>query len=470
MKLKYIGEKNGECDVDYGTTVAEGLRKLGVFLDSPCGGIGKCGKCRVVCAGGLIPADDEEIKALGDSIKKGYRLACKAVISGDVTVLENCNTYAVKEEISDIKIPEGVVCVDLGTTSVTAGCTVNGSAHFYTFKNPQSVYGADVISRISASEKYLEEMRYIIKKSLADNVPNYEQSKKIISANTVMQLIYSGQSPISLGRCPYESPDLFGYTSGSESYMPCVGGFVGGDVVSGLFYAIQTEKIKEKTALYIDIGTNGEVVLMHDGEVLSCATAAGPCFEGAGVQCGMQASDGAVYDVRSENGKTVYSVIGGGKPTGICGSGIVSLISHLLETDMLSHSGYLSEETYYICDGVYITRKDIRMIQGAKAAIGAGISVLCKRAEISVKDIEKVYVAGAFGEHLDINSAKNIGLLPDVTCETLGNCSLHGACLAAQNDENFDIICNFAKKIKYIELSDAPEFTDEYINASLFLR
>ncbi len=470
MKLTYIGEKSIECDVNCGTTVAEGLRKMGVLLDAPCGGLGKCGKCRVICKGGLLPADDEEIKVLGDSIKNGYRLACKAVISGDVTVCGNCDTYAVKEEISDIKIPEGVVCVDLGTTSVTAGCTVNGSAHFYTFKNLQSVYGADVISRISASEKYLEEMRYIIKKSLADNVPNYENSKKIISANTVMQLIYSGQSPISLGHCPYESPDLFGYTSGEEAYMPCVGGFVGGDIVSGLFYAVQTEKIKENTALYIDIGTNGEVVLMHDGEVLSCAAAAGPCFEGAGVQCGMQASDGAVYDVRSENGKTVYSVIGGGKPTGICGSGIVSLVSHLLEIDMLSSSGYLSDERFLLCDGVYITRKDIRMIQGAKAAIGAGIAVLCKRAGICVNDIEKVYIAGTFGKHLDINSAKNIGLLPDSECDVLGNCSLYGACLASQNDEMFDKICEFAKKIKYIELSDDPEFTDEYINASVFSR
>ncbi len=468
MKLTYIGEKTVECEVNYGTTVAEGLRKLGILFDAPCGGLGKCGKCRAICKGGLLPAGDEEIKVLGDSIKNGYRLACKAVISGDVTVFGKCDTYTVKEEISDIKIPEGVVCVDLGTTSVTAGCAVNGSTHFYTFKNPQGVYGADVISRISASETYLEEMCGMIKKALADTVPNYENLKKIISANTVMQLIYSGQSPLSLGHCPYESTDLFGYISGLVSYMPCVGGFVGGDVVSGLFYALQTGKIKEKTALYIDIGTNGEVVLIRDGEILSCATAAGPCFEGAGVECGMQASNGAVYDVKLQDGKSVCSVIGGVDPVGICGSGIVSLVSSLLEADMLSSSGYLAEEKYYICDGVYITRKDIRMIQGAKAAIGAGISVLCKRAGICVNDIEKVYVAGTFGEHLDINSAKNIGLLPDVMCDTLGNCSLYGACFASQSDEIFEEICNFAKRIKYIELSDVPEFADEYINASVF--
>ena len=299
-------------------------------------------------------------------------------------------------------------------------------------------------------------------------VTDFEKSKKIISANTVMQLIYDKKSPASLGYYPYESPDLFGYEKDGITYMPCIGGFVGGDVVSGLFYAVHTGKITEKTALYIDIGTNGETVLIHNGRMLSCAMAAGPCFEGAGLECGMRVQKGAVSAVKEENGKLSVSVIGDTKATGICGSGIVSIIAHLLKTGKLSASGLLEKEKVFITDDVYITRKDIRSLQGAKAAIGAGISVLCKRMGIAKSDIDAVYIAGTFGEYLDKESAVSIGLLPDSECKTLGNCSLFGACLCAQDESVFDKICTFAKKIEYIELSDDDEFTDEYINASFF--
>ncbi len=464
MKLTYIGTDTAVYDVASGVTVGDALASLGVSHDAPCGGNGKCGKCRVLCNGALSPPDDEEKNTLGALINDGYRLACKAVISGDVTVYGKIDEVCVTEE-SDIVIPDGVVCVDLGTTYITAAKKCDGVTRFYTFKNPQGVYGADVISRISSSEKYLEEMSECVKKRLCDVVPDFEKSRKIISANTVMQLIYAEKSPVSLGYYPYESPDLFGYIRGNEAYMPCVGGFVGGDVISGLFYAVHTGKIKEKTALYIDIGTNGETVLIHKGRMMSCAMAAGPCFEGAGIECGMRAQNGAVYAV-DDRGEA--SVIGTSEAVGICGSGIVSIISHLLKTGELSPSGLLEKERVFITDDVYVTRKDIRSVQSAKAAIGAGISVLCGRMGITSSDIEAVYIAGTFGEHLDKDAAKHIGLLSDAVCKTLGNCSLFGACLCAADDSVFDKICAFAKEIEYIELSDTPEFTDEYINASFF--
>lgn len=467
MKLTYVSESTSSCDVEYGVSIADALLKLGISHDAPCGGNGKCGKCRVLCEGEVLPPDDEEKNVLGELINDGYRLACKAKICGDVTVYgKTDNDCAVQN--SDLAIPDDVVCVDLGTTYVTAAKKRDGITRFYTFKNPQSVYGADVISRISSSENHLSEMSACVKKRLCDVVPDFEKSKKIISANTVMQLIYAGKSPVSLGYYPYESPDLFGYGKGGTTYMPCVGGFVGGDVVSGLFYAVKTGKITEKTALYIDIGTNGETVLIHNGRMLSCAMAAGPCFEGAGLECGMRAQKGAVSAVKEENGKLSVSVIGDTKATGICGSGIVSIIAHLLKTGELSPSGLLEKERVFITDDVYVTRKDIRSLQSAKAAIGAGVSILCKRMGIAKNDIEAVYVAGTFGEYLDKKAAVSIGLLPDSECKTLGNCSLFGACLCAKDEFLFDKICDFAKKIEYIELSDVPEFSDEYINASFF--
>lgn len=467
MKLTYVSESTSFCDVKDGESIADALLKLGVSHDAPCGGNGKCGKCRVLCEGDVSVPDDEEKNVLGKLINDGYRLACKAKICGDVTVYgktaDDCTV-----QNSDLAIPDGVVCVDLGTTYITAAKNCDGITRFYTFKNPQSVYGADVISRVSSSEDHLDEMSACVKKRLCDLVPDFEKSKKIISANTVMQLIYDKKSPASLGYYPYESPDLFGYEKDGIIYMPCIGGFVGGDVVSGLFYALYTGKITEKTALYIDIGTNGETVLIHNGRMLSCAMAAGPCFEGAGLECGMRAQKGAVSAVKEENGKLSVSVIGDTKATGICGSGIVSIISHLLKTGELSPSGLLEKERVFITDDVYITRKDIRSLQGAKAAIGAGISVLCKRMGIAKSDIDAVYIAGTFGEYLDKEAAVSIGLLPDSECKTLGNCSLFGACLCAQDESVFDKICTFARKIEYIELSDDDEFADEYINASFF--
>lgn len=467
MKLTYVSESTSFCDVKDDESIADALLKLGVSHDAPCGGNGKCGKCRVLCEGEVLPPDDEEKNVLGKLINDGYRLACKAKICGDVTVYGKTDDDCTVQN-SDLAIPDGVVCVDLGTTYITAAKNCDGVTRFYTFKNPQSVYGADVISRVSSSEDHLDEMSACVKKRLCDFVPDFEKSKKIISANTVMQLIYDKKSPASLGYYPYESPDLFGYEKDGITYMPCIGGFVGGDVVSGLFYAMHTGKITEKTALYIDIGTNGETVLIHNGRMISCAMAAGPCFEGAGLECGMRAQKGAVSAVKEENGKLSVSVIGDTKATGICGSGIVSIIAHLLKTGKLSVSGLLEKEKVFITDDVYITRKDIRSLQGAKAAIGAGISVLCKRMGIAKSDIDAVYIAGTFGEYLDKEAAVSIGLLPDSECKTLGNCSLFGACLCAQDESVFDKICTFARKIEYIELSDDDEFTDEYINASFF--
>ncbi len=467
MKLTYISENTSVCDVKYGESIADALLRLGVSHDAPCGGNGKCGKCRVLCEGEMSPPDNEEKNLLGALINDGYRLACEAVIQGDVTVYGKTDDICAVQN-SDIVIPDGVVCIDLGTTYITAAKKCDGVTRFYTFKNPQSAYGADVISRISSCEDNLHKMSECVKKRLCDVVPDFEKSRKIISANTVMQLIYAGKSPVSLGYYPYESPDLFGYSIGCDTYMPCIGGFVGGDVVSGLFYAVKTGKITEKTALYIDIGTNGETVLIHNGQMISCAMAAGPCFEGAGLECGMRAQKGAVSAVKEENGEVNVSVIGDTKAIGICGSGIVSIISYLLKTGELSPSGFLEKEKVFITDDVYVTRKDIRSVQGAKAAIGAGVSVLCKRMGVTKNDIEAVYIAGTFGEYLDKEAAKSIGLLPNTVCKTLGNCSLFGACLCATNDSVFGEICDLAKKIEHIELSDVPEFSDEYINASFF--
>ena len=455
MDIVYIS------DAAKGMLLSDALRNTGADVTLVCGGNGKCGKCRVLCSGELSLPDDEEKNVLGADIEKGYRLACRAKILGNVTVYGEKKNTAVRKK-TDVSIPEGVLCVDLGTTGISC---VYGDEEI-TFNNPQSVYGADVISRITASEKHLEDMQRLVKNELEKIAP--DPSMTVISGNTAMQLIYAGTDPSSLGTAPYKSPTLFGNVQEKTYYMPCVSGFVGGDVVSGLHYAQSKGVIKEKTALYIDIGTNGEMVLLHNGTATACATAAGPCFEGAGISCGMQAESGAVSGARAENGELIYSVIGDEKIKGICGSGVVSVVSSLLELGKISDAGLLEDERFYLSNDVYITRKDVRMLQNAKAAVRAGIVLLCKYIGIREDDIECIYIAGGFGSHLDTDAAKNIGLLPKKPCVVLGNCSLYGACEVSRDTNVFREMCRLAENIRYFELAECDGFFDEYISQMTF--
>ncbi len=461
MKLTYISDVRCVSDVSEGVLLSDALRSMGADVTVVCGGNGKCGKCRVLCSGALSSPDDEEKNILGEDLEKGYRLACRACILGDVTVYGEKKSAAVRKKTA-ISVPEGVLCVDLGTTGIS--CVYGGEE--ISFNNPQSVYGADVISRITASGEHLEDMQRLVKNELARLAPDPRIT--VISGNTAMQLIYVGIDPSPLGISPYKSPTLFGNVCENTYYMPCVSGFVGGDVVSGLYYARNKGFIKEKTALYIDIGTNGEMVLLHNGTAAACATAAGPCFEGAGISCGMQAVAGAVSGARAENGELVYSVIGNEKMKGICGSGIVSIISSLFELGKISDMGLLENDRFYLSDDVYITRSDVRMIQNAKAAVRAGIVLLCAHVGICEDDIESVYIAGGFGSHLDTDAAKNIGLLPSKPCIILGNCSLYGACEVSRDANIFKEMCSYAEKIRYLELAECSGFSDEYISRMMF--
>ena len=461
MKLTYISDVTCVSDVEKGTLLSDALRIMGADVTLVCGGNGKCGKCRVLCSGALSSPDDEEKNILGEDLEKGYRLACRAYILGDVIVHGRKKSTEVRKK-TDISVPEGVLCVDLGTTGISC---VYGSEEI-SFNNPQSVYGADVISRITASGEHLEDMQRLVKNELARLAADPRMT--VISGNTAMQLIYAGIDPSPLGISPYKSPTLFGNVCENTYYMPCVSGFVGGDVVSGLYYAQNKGFIKENTALYIDIGTNGEMVLLHNGTATACATAAGPCFEGAGISCGMRAEADAVSGASVENGELVYSVIGSEKMKGICGSGIVSIVSSLLELGKISDTGLLENDRFYLSEDVYITRSDVRMLQNAKAAVRAGIVLLCKHVGICEDDIECIYIAGGFGSHLDTDAAKNIGLLPQKPCVPLGNCSLYGACEVAYDAGVFEKMCSLAGKILYLELAECDGFSDEYISQMMF--
>ena len=257
--------------------------------------------------------------------------------------------------------------------------------------------------------------------------------------------------------------------SGTLRVLPNIAGFVGGDTV-GCLVASRFDKRQELTLL-IDIGTNGEMVLGNKDRALACSTAAGPAFEGAKISCGMRGAEGAVDHVFLQDGKVQYHVIGDKAPLGLCGSGLLDLVAVLLETGDLDETGRLERGDYRLCDNVVLTQKDVREVQLAKAAIRAGIELMARHLGKPVESIERVLLAGAFGNYLDPASACKIGMIPPVLLERIqpiGNAAGAGAKLCALSAQEFAYGTRLARETEFLELAALPEFQDQYVDCLTF--
>lgn len=371
------------------------------------------------------------------------------------------------------------VAIDIGTTTVALYVvdldtgeklrTVGGM-------NAQAPYGADVTSRISycmsnGHEKLTQLIREQIDGMLAGGgILDVPPSEIVIAGNTIMQHLAAGYSPVSMGAAPFTPMSLFGETlpawdslpvrkNASIYYTPAISAYVGGDITAGLL-AAGFEDIEE-SALFIDIGTNGEIVLKHKGTYYCCAAAAGPAFEGAEISMGMAAVEGAIDHVwQGQGGNIEYSVIGGGaEPKGLCGSGLLDLLAVLLETGAVDETGRL------IGAGIYMTAADIRKLQLAKAAIAGGIQVLLHYAGIKESDISMLALAGGFGSYLDPRSAARIGLFPKAllpVARSYGNTAGEGAVMALCDEASRATLEDIRKRCEYIELSSNALFNDKF--------
>ncbi len=473
-------------------------------IDMPCGSHGKCGKCKVKAWGKLSAPCDTETKHLtNEELKNGIRLACTTVIEG------NCSVETLNNDISQKKIlTDGVmsefplnpvfsdygVAIDIGTTTLAASL-YNSSGEIIaqcSSLNPQSAYGADVVSRIESALKgeadYLAE---IISKelnqlilSLADtaDISAEKIDGAVITGNTVMLYLLTKTSTEPLSHAPFNAPELFGkvysannlcinsLSANTTVYLPsCISAFVGADTVCAL---LSTGFIdSNKTELLADIGTNGEIALMHNGELTVTSTAAGPAFEGVGISMGMRGESGAIDRVSYENGEFKAHIIGECEPKGICGSGLIDSVACLLESEILDETGYLEEDTAIIADPVYLTDKDIRMVQLAKSAIHAGINTLIKSFEISHEDIDVLHIAGGFGSYLNMKNAGRIGLIPNNLTKKVkvdGNAALSGAAMMLLNRDFRNMSELIASKANVLELSSNPIFADEYMEQMMF--
>ena len=404
--------------------------------------------------------------------------------------------------MTEEKVPVYGAAVDIGTTSVvgylldmTTGKTLAAESRI----NPQAQYGADVIMRSDyAMQHGTEILSGCIRSCLAEILQALAEDQGIrtediygVSAvgNTCMHHLLLNISPGSLSHAPYNPAirqqltipgrdcGLPIHENGQLILLPNIAGFVGADTM-GCLLSTRPDQSSEMT-LMIDIGTNGEMVLGNKNRLLTCSTAAGPAFEGAKIECGMRGAAGAVDHVSYENGTFSYTTVGGGKAVGLCGSGLIDLTAALLQAGLIDESGYLD-----LPDGssrfilvpetesgngkpVYLSQKDVREVQLAKAAIAAGIILLCKNMKITLAKIDRVYIAGAFGNYMDADSACTIGLIPKELRQKImpiGNAAGEGAKIAILNRKELLESQALSQHISFVELAASPEFQDCFVD------
>ncbi|MBF8982869.1 DUF4445 domain-containing protein [Lutibacter sp. B2] len=564
-------------------SLLELLQEDEVKLESPCGGNGTCGKCKVKIIEGIVNKPlVEEINHLSkEELDSGIRLACLVYPKGDITVdvlykkernqrvlaegyipefevnpviskrvytlkkptLENNVSYETlfSRTVKNLKInnleilkqlhkvfeeekvtviydqdeiigiePEDTteslygIAVDIGTTTIVVSLVdlkKGVEIQSETAINPQTKYGLDVLSRIDFVRKK-ENGVDLLHKAMIDCLntlieklcnKNHVSSKKIyemtIAANSTMMHLFLGIDTASIGKSPYVpvfaseqnfSASLLGINSSPFAKIYCLSGvssYIGADIVAGV--GVCDLDKRHKNILFIDIGTNGEIVLSKKGELSSCSCAAGPALEGMNISCGMRAAQGAIEGVEIKNDNIHLKVIEDTSAIGICGSGILEAISEMLRVGLVNKAGRIKSKESIIDDenlkgyknyltevdgkrrvllgeNIWVTQGDIRQVQLAKGAILSGFYSLLNFMNIDMKDLDEVIIAGQFGKHLKVDSLIGVGIIPDVLKEKvryIGNSSKTGALMCLLSHESRKKMEKLSKQIHYFELS-----------------
>ena len=406
------------------------------------------------------------------------------------------------------------IAVDIGTTTVVlylTNCYDGRLVDVGITYNSQMRYGDDVITRIVHATEGggIRELRDAVVDDINDMLlPILEKNaidkddvvSAVISGNTTMSQLFWALDPASIREEPY-IPTINVYpiwragtakisiNSQAPVYtLPSVGSYVGGDIVAGVLASKMHRR--PETALFMDIGTNGEIAVGNNEWLITAACSMGPCFEGSGIRHGMRATEGAIESVTIDpaNFAVSFGAIGGTNPAGICGSGMIDAISELFSAGIIDPRGKFARDLktdrikiedegpeFVLYRGelkdIVLTEVDIENVIRAKAAIYAGVSVLLKEVGLSLDIVERVYIAGGFGNYLDIDKAIMIGMLPDLPKEKfsfIGNASIAGAYLCLLSQKMRQEAEEIAGKMTYMELSVSRGFMDEYLSA-LFL-
>lgn len=486
-KVTFVGHGVVECTRE-GKTLLELARENGVEITAPCGGAGKCGKCRV--------------KVNGEEM-----LACQKLVDGDLTVelpkveaTEIMTTGQMAEVKLDPARPGYLIAIDIGTTTVVCFLLSPEGKELAveSMLNPQSPYGADVITRIqNAIRDSMEPMTEVIRAGLTELIGKCCRKAGIspeeigvvsVVGNPCMQQMFMGLFVRNLAAVPFgpvlkkaeiaEAKEFLPICSNAAFLVvPDISGYVGADTMAGIL-ATRLYDSKE-TVLMVDIGTNGEMALIHNGRMTACSTAAGPALEGANIRFGTRGAKGAIDHVKAEDGKLVCSVIGGGPAAGICGSGIIDALAVMLNEKIINKRGRIlteeeidGERVVPLRDGVYLTQDDVRQVQMAKGAIAAGVELMASYLGIQVNDIQKVILAGAFGSFMDPESACRIGLLPAELSGRItaaGNIAGTGSKMLAMDKGQLELSQKLLEKIEFIELAEMPAFQRTFAKRMAFV-
>ncbi len=444
-----------------GDLLSDVIMQSGGRVSHPCGGKGICKKCLV-----KVNGKDE--------------LSCRYAIRSDITVTFDEEDAIISETGADAtseKTEKLCLALDIGTTTLVLALVSADSGNIIratTKNNPQRVFGADVMSRIEYCRKngadvlhrpLVDAVNYMIAELDAENLD------MLVSGNVTMLHTFFGIDCSSIGVAPYTpafldgrtvSGEKIGLNVGSVTALPSVHSFVGADIVAGLNYVGLPKKGKYN--LLVDLGTNAEIVLFDESSALCTSAAAGPCFEGANISCGMSATEGAVYEYAQGKIKTVGNV----RPKGICGTGLVDVVAELIKNGTVDETGFMECESLEIADGVEITQADIREYQLAKSAVCAAIITLVKQKSITFDDIETVYISGGFSAKINIENATATGLLPrelKEKCVAVNNSSLLGTVKYAAEKNDLSL---FTENAVYVDLAASTDFSELFIKNMMF--
>jgi len=592
-----------------GTKAVEAAGQAGIVLNTPCGGEGTCGKCKLEVRGAAPePTDAERQRLTRDELANGVRLACQLAIDRDmvISVPEATRFFeqvvltegkerqysfdpnvrkryvempepSVDDLRSDVDRLKDALCsggddlqvdlwlvrelsarlraerfkvtavlrgdeieclesgdttdsiwgvsFDIGTTTIVGDLVnlANGErAGVASRTNPQVHFGDDVVSRIRYSEEHaggLNELHKRLMNCMNDIVLELVEGAGVNATdvyettavgNTTMTHILLGIDPSPIAHAPYvsvfrEAQEVRASALGLDIHpnanlhvLPNIAGFVGSDTVgvilaSGMMHS-------EEPRIAIDIGTNGEVVVGNRNRLIACSCAAGPAFEGARIRYGMRATEGAISKVVL-NEEVEVSVIGGGRATGMCGSGLIDAVAELLRVGVIGESGRIAEphtlpgtlpegirKAVVSCDGqpavvlvaahrskmgeaILLTQRDVREVQLAKGAIWAGIQVVSSEFGLNPREVSQVLLAGGFGNFIRRSNAKRIGLLPDLPTsriEFIGNAAAVGARMALKCRGCRAEAEMISRTTEYVELANRPDFQALFMDAMMF--
>lgn len=449
-------------------------------------------------------ADLHVLRRLPRVLREADFKVTAVVVDEDLVDVEPGDTTAVRHAIA----------FDLGTTTVVATLLdlVTGTpVAVASMLNKQQPFGGDVISRISATmldPDAAERLRVAAGETLAElaaqvcregGVDPAHVYEVALAGNATMTALALGIDPEPLGVAPFvmstaQPPTVLAADLGLALHpraramlFPALGAYVGGDIVAGMLASGMDRDTR--TRLFIDVGTNCEIVLSDGDRIVSTAAPAGPAFEGGAIRCGMRADDGAIEVIKLDPaGEVTLGVIGDVEPRGLCGSGLVDAVAELVRVGLLDGTGrFVTDEqaasiapglaprlreldrvrVFELADDVVLTQRDVRELQFAKAAISTGWTLLLEELGIEPGDVQQVLLAGSFGSYLSAASAVRIGLVPKLPVLRIvaaGNVAGEGAKMALLSVRERAGAAALLEEVTYVELSDRPEFNDRFVD------